>query len=387
MVLSVEVCASRAKKQKSLFSQNIRRHLQRMFLTFPALCAWFLAGRVQVAAEQVNVVLIMGTRSDVIRLAPVMSAVRTSFVDGVKLSIFSPLENMELLKPELNLFKLTPNVHIDLMSYTSNGTTILVTRAIESISSALRQMSPLPRIVIVQGYSSIAFAGATASFYLSIPVVHVGASGFKGGVEEFNRRAIGAIAALSLVPTDSAKENLLKIGVRLGSIKVTGSTAIDSVSLIKNDGTPPEYEFARSVFSRLVSERGELRRLVIVTSHRRDISDSKLQRIFQSVRVLAAEYPDTVFLYVDHIDAPARGPAGDLLRGIQNVVVAAEAIIPYSLYLSLLSNAALVVTDSGDVLEEAAFLGARCMLLRCEHEVTLCCLLHTKQASVLVNLC
>ena len=324
---------------------------------------------VPAAADRMSVAVILGTRPDVIKLAPVIASLRHSFAEDITVHVISSGQHRELLEPALDLFHLVPDVNLDLMRFSSNGSATFVSRAIESFSHALQDISPAPRAVIVQGDTNTALAGAMAAFYERIPVVHVEAGLRTWDItspypEEFNRRAISVIASLSLAPTSYSKENLVKSGVDIDSIRVTGNTVIDSViNILSSVGdVPVESDFSRMILPRLSNEKGELRRFVIVSSHRRENIGSGLQSIVHAVRALARIYPDIVFLYIYHMNPQTRSPVSDLLGNIDNVLILEP--VEYSWLLRLLAHASLVLTDSGGLQEEAAFMGVRCLVLR-----------------------
>jgi UDP-N-acetylglucosamine 2-epimerase (non-hydrolysing) len=334
---------------------------------FCTLLACFRA-LVLASADRATVVVILGNRPEAIKLAPVISSLRSSFSSDVEVRIVSSGQQQELLWPALDLFRLVPDINLELMQFRSNGSAVFVSRAMESISRVLQNMIPVPRAVIVQGDTDTALAGAMAAFYEHIPVVHVEAGLCTWDIsfphpEEFNRRAISTIAALSLAPTNYSKENLMKSGVAMDSIKVTGSTAIDSVINIFTtiEDVPEESEFSQLILNRIVNERGELKRFVIVSSQRRDI-DYSLQNIMHAVRALARIYPDVAFVYIRHSSQQTHMPVSELLENIENVIIL--DYVEYSWLLRLIGHASLVLTDSSDLQEEAAFMGVRCIVLR-----------------------
>jgi UDP-N-acetylglucosamine 2-epimerase (non-hydrolysing) len=335
-----------------------------LFLWALALGASFCA---QCSAERAIIAVIVGTRPDVIKLAPVVNAFRSTGFRDIGVTLINSGQHKELLQPALDLFQLSPDVNLDLMRYSTNGSAVFVSRAIEAFSAALQQMTPLPRAVVVQGDTNTALAGAMAAFYLQIPVVHVEAGLRTWDIsspfpEEFNRRAISVIAALSLAPTDLAKDNLVKSGASLDTIKVTGNTVIDSVESIRDNPNLTEDYFSQFVQPQLIDERGVQKRFVIVTSHRRENIGQGLQSILLAVRVLAESHPNVIFLYIFHMNPLTRGPVREILHGIDNVIMTEP--IEYPRFVRLLSDAALVVTDSGGLQEEAAYLGVRCIVLR-----------------------
>jgi UDP-N-acetylglucosamine 2-epimerase (non-hydrolysing) len=330
------------------------------------LTAFTSTGATPIYYDKARVVVVLGTRPDTIKLAPVISALRTHFDDCISVFVLSSGQHKELLKPALDLFDITPDGNLDLMKYDWNDSAVFVARAIESMAQVIKDMHPLPRAMVVQGDTNTALAGAMAAFYNRIPVIHVEAGLRTWDIssphpEEFNRRTISVIASLSLAPTTRSRDNLIQSGVSLDAIKVTGSTLIDSAVRVLDLPVEREAEFLAHVAQRLVHEGG-VNRYVIVSSHPRENKDDGLHSIARAVRVSAIAHPDVVFLFISHRDRQPGRPVGEILANVSNVILLEP--VEYSWFLRLLRDAVLVVTDSGGVQEEAAFLGVRCIALR-----------------------
>jgi UDP-N-acetylglucosamine 2-epimerase (non-hydrolysing) len=222
--------------------------------------------------------------------------------------------------------------------------------------------------MVVQGDTNTALVGAMSCFYERIPVVHVEAGlrtwdTLSPYPEEFNRRSISLISSLNLAPTPSAKENLLRDGINIDTVRVTGNTAIDSALQILAE-TPRETE-------QEIATLGKIRKLVdtyegryvLLSCHREEtLSSGGIYTVLEAVRRLSEAHSDVAFIFILHPNPRSREPSIDILLGIQNVLLVDS--LPYASLLPLLRSALLVVSDSGGFQEEASLLGAPMIVLR-----------------------
>lgn len=332
-----------------------------------ALCLW--NGAYGQANEKPTVVVVLGTRPDVIKLSSTIQILRNYYQSYVSVQILSTGQHRELLQPLLQLFDIDPHVHLDLMDFSRNGSATFVGRSIELISNNLNSMNPKPAAVVVQGDTNTALAAAMGAFYCRIPVVHIEAGLRTWDItapfpEEFNRRAISLIAAISLAPTERSKENLIKDGVDLDSIVVTGNTVIDSAQLVLSKPLSPEEQgILKQIEAPLYAENSSnKKRYVLISSNRQENFGQPLGEIIEAVKQLAMTWTDTMFLFLLHMNPQSRGPVTAALPGIANVLLLDP--VEYVPFLHLLAGAALIVSDSGGMQEEAAALGVPCIVLR-----------------------
>ena len=194
------------------------------------------------------------------------------------------------------------------------------------------------RCVMVQGDTSSAFATALAAFHRKIPVAHLEAGlrtydKYSPYPEEFNRCAISALAEIHLCPTTTSASNLEKEGRK--NIHVVGNTVLDNL---------------------LDIETTEANR-VIVTLHRREKHD-EIKDWFLAVNQLATRYNDLEFMLPIHPN-PAVKKHQHLLSNV-TVVDPME----HDQFISELAACKYIITDSGGVQEEAAFLKKPCIVCR-----------------------
>lgn len=298
---------------------------------------------------------IVGTRPEAIKLSPVVRELRTS--PRLDARLVATAQHRELLDQVLHHFGLTPDVDLDLMRR-NQTLSELTARAVAGLSDVLRNEPPA--MVLVQGDTTTAMAGALAAFYEGIPVGHVEAGLRSGDMrdpfpEEVNRRIISQLASLHFAPTESNRKLLLEEGISPASVLVTGNPGIDAVLAIDRVG---ERELMG-----LVPEIGEQnRRLVLVTLHRRESFGEPLARLCETIARLAEAIPDVVFLLPMHPNPRVRDVVTSVLGRVAGIRLTEP--LSYAPFVSAMRHAVLILSDSGGVQEEAPSLGTPVLVLR-----------------------
>lgn len=304
-----------------------------------------------------GIMVVLGTRPEALKLVPVIEALRQR---DVPLRICVTGQHRGLLDQVLGPAGIRPDVDLDLMRPDQNLNE-LAASMISGLSEVLA--SERPERVIVQGDTSSAMAGALAAHHLKISVSHVEA-GLRSGdsghpwPEEFNRKAIGAIADQHFAPTKRAAEALLAEGVPVEAVHVTGNTAVDALFAMRLQ-IAADPLICGPVIPVLSAAQG--RKLILVTCHRRENHGAGLAEVAAGVRALSAR-DDLFFALALHPNPDVTGPMSKALAGLQNV-----ALLPpldYACFVRLLSAAHIVLTDSGGIQEEAPALGKPVLILR-----------------------
>jgi UDP-N-acetylglucosamine 2-epimerase (non-hydrolysing) len=302
-----------------------------------------------------KLMVVFGTRPEVIKLAPVVAAARRS--GDLQVTVCSTGQHRQMLDQALACFDLQPEQDLGLMrdNQTLPGLTALL---IEHLTTALRQERP--DAVVVQGDTTTAFAGALAAFYERIPVAHVEA-GLRTGdryspfPEEANRAMIGRLAQWHFTPTRQATENLLREGIARDAITECGNTVIDAIGLIRQ-------RWARVPYQGEATALFPGQSLVLVTTHRRENFGQGLENICEALTVLSRQYPGLGFAFPVHLNPQVRHVVHDRLQGLANVRLLEPVDFETSLYLQ--SRSALVLTDSGGIQEEAPSFGVPAVVMR-----------------------
>lgn len=299
----------------------------------------------------------MGTRPEAIKLAPVILALRRHRARFATTLIVTA-QHRQLLDQVLRLFRIRPDVDLDLMRPRQSPGDVMA-RTLTALEALWRRSAP--DLLIVQGDTTSAFAGALAAAYRQIPVAHIEA-GLRTGdrrapfPEEINRRLIDALAEYLFAPTAGARRHLLDEGLPADRIFVTGNTGIDAFRWMQRRLR------VSGVASRLPAILHAHPRLILVTAHRRESFGDGLRRICQAVRAIARAHPEAAIVYPVHPNPQVRQAARRWLRGLPNVHLTPP--MDYATFVCAMTRAALILTDSGGVQEEAPSLGVPVLVMR-----------------------
>lgn len=308
-----------------------------------------------------SVLVVFGTRPEAIKMAPVIKALQR--VSSIKVSVCVTAQHRHMLDQVLDLFEILPDYDLDLMRPNQNLVTV-TSAVLEKVSTILESLSP--DLVLVHGDTTTSFAAALAAFYRRIPVGHVEAGLRTGDIqspwpEEMNRIFTGRLATLHFAPTSAARDNLLKENVPADNIWVTGNTVIDALEQVVEKITSNSLPVAFSPSAKMDWLDGHLKRVVLVTGHRRENFGEGIEGVCRALRRLALEN-DVSIIYPVHPNPNVMEPVFRLLGQVANV----HLIEPqeYLSFVSLMNRAHFIITDSGGVQEEAPSLGKPVLVMR-----------------------
>jgi UDP-N-acetylglucosamine 2-epimerase len=312
----------------------------------------------QRARDVLRVVAILGTRPEVIKLAPVVRALRQRPEFAVR--VCSTGQHREMAQQALGAFGLKVDIQFDAMS-AAQSLGRLTSQLFRDVDSMLE--SEAPDWVIVQGDTTSAMVGAVGAFYRCIRVGHVEAGlrtydRWAPFPEEINRTFITQVADLHFAPTNRAAENLARAGVAAERIHITGNTVVDSLTQLAHsvgDGMPEglDPEIARLI---------EGRRLILVTGHRREAFGEGMLNICQALREIVTRYSNAVVVYPVHLNPNVRGPVHAQLAGHERIRLLEP--LSYLPLIWLMRRSYLVLTDSGGIQEEAPTFGKPVLVMR-----------------------
>lgn len=305
-----------------------------------------------------RLLFVFGTRPEAIKLAPVILAARRHPEFAVRVCVTA--QHRQMLDQVLALFGIVPDSDLDLMR---PGQTLaaLTARIVEAVDAELAA-TPAD-VVVVQGDTTTTMGAALAAFYRRVPVAHVEA-GLRTGrrdspfPEEANRTITSLLANRHFAPTPSARANLLREGIAIDAIEVTGNTVIDALLWVRERVREQPPELPTPGAHLLASARP----LVLVTGHRRESFGGGLEAICQALGQLAEAFPDTDIVYPVHLNPNVRDPVHRLLANRANVFLLPP--LGYAPFVALLDRSTLVMTDSGGIQEEAPSLGKPVLVLR-----------------------
>lgn len=307
-----------------------------------------------------RVAVIVGTRPEVIKMAPVVRALRATCSLAPMLCVAG--QHVDLLETALADFALTPDIRLPTIAETGLAARLGTLTA--QLGAALERLRP--GMALVQGDTTTALAGSLAAYSVQCPLGHVEA-GLRTGnpaapwPEEGHRRAIAALATLHFAPTAGARDTLLQEGIDAARVHLTGNTGIDALHMAEAMPATLPQPLAAAIRH---AETGG-RRLLLVTGHRRENFGPGLSGICAALATLAAR-PDVLVLYPVHlnpqVDAPVRAALGD------HAQVILTPPLGYRSFVQLMKASHLVLTDSGGVQEEAPAFGKPVLVLRATTE-------------------
>lgn len=314
-----------------------------------------------------KVLSIFGTRPEAIKMAPVIRTLAAT--PGIESLVCVTAQHRQMLDQVLELFRITPDVDLNLMR-PDQSLSELTAAIFTQLDPVVRRLAP--DWILVQGDTTTAMATALLAHYHRIKIGHVEA-GLRTGdkwqpfPEETNRRVISLVADLNFAPTAWAQQNLLAEGAAKNSIVVTGNTVIDALRMAAGLPEPPATAACLREWKISPCEAGEERtkgkRLVLVTAHRRENFGAPLENICAAIHSLAETYAQDIhFAYPVHLNPNVREPVQRMLGNIPNV-----SLLPpmdYLPWVHLLKHAALLLTDSGGLQEEAPGFGIPVLVLR-----------------------
>jgi UDP-N-acetylglucosamine 2-epimerase (non-hydrolysing) len=301
--------------------------------------------------------LVLGTRPEAIKMAPVVAACRARAGEMEPLICFTG-QHDEMLRQVTDYFGIEPDFDLKVMSpgqTLAQLTAKLLLALDETIATAESDC------VVAQGDTTSVLAASMAAFYRRVPFVHVEAglrtrNLFAPWPEEFNRRVAGVSTALHCAPTAQAAENLRCEGVSAHQIRVTGNSVIDALA-----ATVARERMNDARWDSKYDWLGP-RELVLVTVHRRENHGSPLAGICAAIADLAAEFRDMAFLLPVHLNPQVQETVRRRLSGIDNLRLTLP--LAYPEFVWLMQRSKLIVSDSGGIQEEAPSLKRPVVALR-----------------------
>ena len=304
--------------------------------------------------EKKRIFCIVGTRPEAIKMAPVILSLKQEpWADVV---VLATAQHREMLDQVLSIFGIAPDYDLDVMQE-GQELTELTARLLLALGEVLEKS--LPDIVLAQGDTTSVMAASIACFYRKIPFGHVEAGLRTGDIwypfpEEMNRIVAGHLSTIHFAPTIRAKENLLRENIPEESIHVTGNTVIDAL-----------LQTAKKNFE-IGVELDNSKRLILVTSHRRENFGKPMRKAFTALRELVERNSDVEILYPVHPNPNVTGTAREILGGHPSIHLVDP--LGYSEFVQAMKQAYLIISDSGGVQEEAPALGKPVLVLRDETE-------------------
>lgn len=317
-----------------------------------------------------TIMLVFGTRPEAIKMAPLVKEFQ-KHKDLFKTIVCVTGQHREMLDQVLHLFDIVPDHDLNIMKQGQDLYDVTA-KVLVGMRDVLKKTQP--DIVLVHGDTTTSTAAALAAFYQQIPVGHVEAglrthNIYSPWPEEMNRQITGRIATCHFSPTPLSKQNLLNEGIEEKQILVTGNTVIDAlyavVRKIKDDPaleTTLNNSLKSSGYD--VDRLNNARRLVLITSHRRENFGEGFINMCTGIKTLTEKYPDVDFVYPMHLNPNVRKPIHEVFGEKQQKNMFFIEPLEYLPFVYLMEKSTLVLTDSGGIQEEAPGLGKPVLVMR-----------------------
>ena len=317
-----------------------------------------------------KILLVFGTRPEAIKMAPLVAAFRAR-PEAFDTKVCVTGQHREMLAQVLDVFGIVPDYDLKIMKqgqdlYDITSAVLLGMRGVLDDAA--------PDVVFVHGDTTTSTAAALAAFYRQIPVAHVEAGLrtrdiYSPWPEEMNRQLTGRIATYDFAPTPLSRENLLAEGVPEARICVTGNTVIDALRSVV-DRIKADPALGTTLAGRLRSAGYDparlagRRKLVLVTGHRRENFGEGFRHICTALRTLAERYPAVDIVYPMHLNPNVRRPIAAAFGENRPGNIFFIEPLEYLSFVFLMEKAAVVLTDSGGIQEEAPGLGIPVLVMR-----------------------
>ena len=319
-----------------------------------------------------KVMLVFGTRPEAIKMAPLVKEFQ-KHPDQFETIVTVTGQHRQMLDQVLSIFVIEPDFDLNIMKQGQDLTDVTA-KVLQGMRDVFAQVKP--DVVLVHGDTTTSTAAALAAFYQQIPVGHVEAglrthNIYSPWPEEMNRQITGRIATYHFAPTALSKSNLLKENIDENSILVTGNTVIDALHRVVCQ-ISTDSELKRTLSAELktagydVSRLNNGRRLVLITGHRRENFGDGFISMCKAIKKLTENFRDVDFVYPMHLNPNVRRPInqvfGDLTDSDSNIFFIEP--LEYLSFVYLMEKAAVVLTDSGGIQEEAPGLGKPVLVMR-----------------------
>ena len=311
-----------------------------------------------------KILILAGTRPEIVKIAPVIQELSESkLLEGV---LCVTGQHSSMLQQALDAFDLKPEVNLAVMTEKQSLET-LTSKIVLGASSLIRDISP--SAVLVHGDTTTTMASALAAIYNQIPVGHIEAGLRTHNIaspfpEEINRQIVARLASWNFVPTEVARENLLREGVTDSAIFVTGNTVVDSIRIAraKIDSTPTLSQELRLRLIQRLGGKPMNREFVLFTAHRRENFGKGIDNLCHFLTAFADEYPNLDVLFPVHPNPQVSDEVKVRLATTPSIHLVEP--MAYMDLIYALSQSKFVITDSGGIQEEAVSLGKHVVITR-----------------------
>ena len=303
---------------------------------------------------RLKILVLFGTRPEAIKLAPIIHELRKKFIQTV---VVSSSQHKELLKPFLKILEIETDFDLRVMKKDQTLSQVC-SRVLAKLDAVLE--AEKPDLILVQGDTATALAGALAGFNRRISVGHVEAGLRSGNLqspfpEEMNRRLISQIAAFHFAATESNRSNLVNEQIPSEKIFVTGNTVVDTLRFILKKLAP-----SKKITEIIEATEGKKR--ILLTTHRRESFGETMSGNLKVMRDFVEKRQDVCLIFPVHPNPKVRAVTEEFLSDHPRIYLLEP--LDYIDFVALMQSSWLIVSDSGGIQEEAPSLGKPLFVLR-----------------------
>ncbi len=308
-----------------------------------------------------KILSVFGTRPEAVKMAPIVRLLKTT--SGVEARVCVTAQHRQMLDQVLKLFEINTDYDLDLMREN---------QSLAQLSAAIfTNLDPVftdfkPDWVLAQGDTTTVAITSLLAYYHRIKFGHVEAGlrthdKWQPFPEEINRRVAGITADMHFAPTEWSKQNLLREGIDESIIEVTGNTVIDALQHVSKQEEPVEITELIGRLLRHSAPQNKMNKLILVTAHRRENFGTPMDDICHAL-IEIAKRGDAEIVYPVHLNPNVQEPVNRLLKGVDHITLLPP--LDYLPLVHLMKHAALILTDSGGIQEEAPAFGIPTLVLR-----------------------
>lgn len=302
--------------------------------------------------------IVLGTRPEAVKMAPVIKAFK-AHPEDFDVQVVSTGQHREMLAQILDSFGIAPDLDLAIMR-PGMGLADMTAAMLQAMDRQI--LAQRPDLLLVQGDTTTVLAAAMAAFYRRVPVGHVEAGLRSHDLhnpfpEEANRRLVSILGAVHFAPTEQAARELKAEGIANERIVVTGNTVVDALRHFATGLGPLDGQLDGQL-----QTLWQDRRMVLVTAHRRESWGRGLENICQAVLQIVESHPDAVVVFPVHANPVVKESVEKALGRHPRITLLPP--VPYLDFVRLMHEAALILTDSGGVQEEAPSFGVPVLILR-----------------------
>ena len=310
-----------------------------------------------------KILSVFGTRPEAVKMAPIVRLLRET--PGIDSCVCVTAQHRQMLDQVLELFEIKPDHDLDLMR--ENQSMAQVSAGIFThLDPILEKIKP--DWILAVGDTTTVVTTSLLAFYRRIKFGHVEAglrthNKWHPFPEEINRRLATTTADLHFAPTEWSRNNLLQENIPAESIFVTGNPVIDALNYVAKQDEPEQIGklVAGLGISAKETTGPATRRLILVTAHRRENFGEPFENICLAIRDLAAR-EDVEIVYPVHLNPHVQEPVNRILKNVPHVTLLPP--LDYLPMVHLMKRAAIILTDSGGIQEEAPAFGIPVLVMR-----------------------